>query len=360
MLQKSTIKVCNNVLFLIRTSREIMDFQKQPDELTSCERSNDNNSNLLNRVHSKISSIPGIGLFLALVSGIGIATCSFLKEIMPHVHPSFLVPASACVQLAFFLPFVIKNKYPLFGVNGEKSALFQRGFFGYCAFICTYTALDFISLGDMSAIVFSAPVFVSIFGYFILKEPCGLFQVGTIIVVLSGVFLISRPSFLFGSLEEDVSSTRDRITGVIISFGGCLSMAYTFVSLRRLKNTPTPAVISFFSLFCILAGSLTMNLWSYLEGRLLGLPKGTEWILVLCHGMSGVLAQLCFVMALKLESAGLVSVIRTIDIVAAFFFQAVFLTQPIEWTSILGAVIICTTCVVVAGKRYMDSRKTSL
>ena len=78
--------------------------------------------------------------------------------------------------------------------------------------------------------------------------------------------------------------------------------------------------------------------------------------MVAVNGVFAALNQVALVLSLKFETAGLVALLRTFDIVIAFIFQAGFLNQPIYWTSIVGAVIVTAGCVAVAVKKYRDSK----
>ena len=308
---------------------------------------------------NRLRVIPCMGLLMALLSGFFFATAQFTVDLMDHVDSSFVVMTRSLIQLAFFLPPAIYFREPLTGIAGERVALWERCFFGLSV-LTSYYALSFISLADSSAIGFSAPVFVSVFACFLLHEPCGLFQVSTVLGTLVGVVLIARPSFIFPEDSVlDVFSTDDRVIGIILSVVTCLTMAYTYVSMRKLQKTPTNVVVAVFSIFCIIVCSLVMNVVSFFSGVSVVIPHSTfDWTMIGVNGICGVLGQLTLVVALKLEEAGLVAVMRTFDIVIAFLYQAMFLNQPIQWTSILGAVIVCSGCIVVSLKKYFDSKRT--
>lgn len=62
-------------------------------------------------------------------------------------------------------------------------------------------------------------------------------------------------------------------------------------------------------------------------------------------------------MSLKLEEAGLVSLVRTFDIVMAFIYQTSFFPdQKVMVTSIIGAVIVCLSVVISFFKKLYDSK----
>ena len=309
-------------------------------------------------IMNKLRKVKGMGLFLALLTGCCMATAGFTVALMHSVDPTFVVASRSAIQLIFFLPVIISSKESIVGVEGEKMAVFERALTGFLEFTLHYYALRFVSLSDSSAIVFSAPVLVSIFACVLLKEPCGVFQVMTIFLTLVGVLLISRPTFLgFNSLIPDAFTIEERIIGISLSILCSLSMSYGFISMRKIPKTSTSVVVSFFSLFCVCVGSITLNVTSIVTGEVFATPQSLfDWGLIFANGMCGVIGQSLLVVALKLEEAGLVSLMRTIDIVVAFVYQGIFLPhQPLYWTSILGAVIICSGCVAVALKKYFAS-----
>lgn len=309
-------------------------------------------------VMKRLQMIPGMGCVLALLSGFFFATASFTVEVSGGVDPAFIVTTRSLMQLIFFLPLVIFFKEPIHGVEGERIALLERSVFGYTCFVLSYYALDYISLTDSSAIIFSAPVFTSVMACIFLKEACGVFQLISIIITIIGVFMIARPSFLFDvDTLSDVFSVEDRLTGVIMCVLCCLAVSYTYISMRKLQKTPTNAVITVFSIFCVCAGSITMNISSFISGKTIVVPQSSfSWLMITVNGICGSLAQASLVLSLKLEEAGLVSLLRTFDIVVAFFYQAVFLDQPIHWTSIVGSAVVCSGCIAVGLKKYYESR----
>lgn len=307
----------------------------------------------------KLQKIRGIGLVMALLTGCCMATAGFMVALMDSVDPTFVVITRSAMELIFFLPIVLYSKESLLGIKGERFAVFQRAVTGFFEFTLHYWSLRYVSLSDSSAIVFSAPVLVSIFACILLKEQCGVFQVSTILVTLTGVFLISRPSFIFNPTENEVFTVQERIIGISMAVACSLSMSYGFIAMRKLQKTSTSVVVSFFSIFCIIAGSMTLNITSLATNKVFVIPKSLrDWGFIFVNGMCGVIGQGLLVMSLKLEEAGLVSLMRTIDIVVAFGYQAMFLPQPLYWPSIAGAVIVCSGCVAVALKKYFTPKQT--
>lgn len=262
------------------------------------------------------------------------------------------------VQFAFYLPVALLLGDPLFGVDGERLVLFQRSVFGSACFLLNYYSLAYVSISDASSIAFSAPVFVSLFACLLLREPCTPFQILTIITALIGVTMIARPAFLFPDDDLDRHFHRDeRFVGTILSFATSLSMAYTFVLMRRLQKTPVSTVITYFSLFCIVAGALTAVLLNQIPDYKLHVPYDRrDYCLMLANGLCGVMGQAFLVISLKIELAGLVSLARTFDIVIAFLYQVTLLDQSATHMSIIGAAIVLISCAACACKKLTEAK----
>lgn len=262
------------------------------------------------------------------------------------------------MQLIIYGPLVLLARQSFLGVKGERWPLIARGFFGFCAFSLAYYSFRLIPLADASTIVFSAPVYVSIFACFLLKEKCGAFQIATITITIIGVMLISKPTFIFGEHEAHKAVVY-RMEGSILAFVSSLSTAFTFIMIRKLQKTPSGVVISAFSIVSIVSGIAVLVVLVETTGHSIRYPSDwtpTEWGWMIGNGLCGVLGQLFLTLALKVEEAGLVSLARTIDIVMAFIYQVSFLNEVVHWTSALGAVIVCMGVIVSAIKKYVQSK----
>ena len=264
-----------------------------------------------------------------------------------------------------YTPVIMYGRMNPVGAKGERVTLLLRGIFGFLGFALCYVAYRMIPLADASTIVFSAPVYVSVFACIILKEECGFFQTFTIGMTIIGVLLISKPTFLFGSDDESVVQVSLRMEGTVIAFVSSLCAAATFVMMRRLQKTPSAVVISIFSIVSIFMGIFVLfiirNCFREEAGMLaegIGIPETNEEIMwVIANGLCGVFGQLCLTVSLKIEEAGLVSLARTIDIVMAFLFQVAFLhSEVVHWTSVVGAVIVCIGVCVSALRRWLRGK----
>lgn len=268
------------------------------------------------------------------------------------------------INFIFYIPFTLYLRLNLLGVSGERFALFMRSLCGFLTLVLSYLSFRMIPLSDALTIISAAPVFVSIFGWMILKEECGIFQAFTISLTLVGVLLISKPTFIFASMGKAGDfSMSERTEGSVIALISCITAACVYIALRKLPKTPALVVINSYAIACVtgslIASCILVFIFPnsvYADG--ISLPSTWDevgWLLL--NGLAVVVAQISLTVALKVEEAGLVALTRTADIVFAFIFQICFLSnETIEVTSYIGAVIIFISVWLTATRRLLASK----
>ena len=79
---------------------------------------------------------------------------------------------------------IISGRMNPLGISGERFPLFMRCLNGFIAVSCAYLAFRKIPLGDASSIVFSSPIFVTVFACF--QHQVGIFEVFTLLLGIIG------------------------------------------------------------------------------------------------------------------------------------------------------------------------------
>ncbi|CAG2107587.1 unnamed protein product [Medioppia subpectinata] len=246
-------------------------------------------------------------------------------------------------QLVFYGTSIAINKYPLFGESGHRLHLALRAISGTIALSSVFMAYRLMPFSDASTIHFSSPVFVTVFAYFMLKEPFTVIQIISGVLTLIGVTIISKPEFLFES--ESTVIHEHRLEGTLLAALAAISAAFAIINLRKLKTTAAAVVVFWFAFAVIIFGSIVLLILDKYV-----LPTGVwTWSLLVAIGLLGIGDQYFLTIALQNESAGPVSVVRTFNIVLSFLWEALLLSDAIEWTSVVGATII-SSCVVILAR----------
>ncbi|XP_015793315.1 solute carrier family 35 member G1-like [Tetranychus urticae] len=301
----------------------------------------------------RIRAIPGIGLILALLSGVFFATGSLTVKLIQSVSGIEIAVIRSLITLIAFSIVVILCKHDLKSIPSERVPLALRCLTGCIGLILTYVSIKLIPLGDSQSIIFSSPVFVNFFAYLFLGEPCGLVQYVSIIFAMIGVLLISKPSFLFPDFDTDQNDAyaSTRTTGTLTALGACCGAASVFICIRKLQVTPSSVVIFWHSAVTVILGTILLIIRD-----LLVWPQGIQdYVLLLVCGVTGIAGQALMTLSLKLEKAGPVSLARTMDIVMAFVYQITILKEAVAWTSLFGAFILVFGVIIVALNKWYTS-----
>ena len=219
----------------------------------------------------------------------------------------------------------------------DRKALIGRSLTGFAALSLFYTATTRLSLGDVTTIHYTSPVFTALFAWIALRERTGLRVWASTALSLAGVALVARPSFLFGASPVDQTAALMALGGATLS-----AMAYTFV--RKLKDTDAPLVVIYWfsALGLGLALPFALPVWLW--------PTPAEWGFLLAVGVTTQGAQIFLTKGLHLEPAGRATAVGYLQIVFAFGWGLlVFGTSP-DVMSLLGAGVIAVGVLLAARK----------
>ncbi|XP_013793332.1 solute carrier family 35 member G1-like [Limulus polyphemus] len=295
----------------------------------------------------KFRGCPGLGIILALISGVCNVTCGTCFKLLPCMNPLQLLFYSSLFQTTVFSVMIIQTPGPVLEDISELKYLIIHIVTGVIGTNTTYYALRYIPLVDCMTIVFSTPAVIIILERFFLKRRIELFNVLTVVITLAGVSLITKPFTSFSNYDDSQRSA-DHVIGYILSVIACFTLAVYYVTVQLMKFTG-PSVVSFgLPLLTVIVNPVILTIsndWSLHDCGKDG------WVIV----MSSVLAtltQLFVITALKIEKAGPVSIARTTDIVIAFIYQSFLLKEKIQWTSVVGSVLVCTSVGLISWKKW--------
>jgi drug/metabolite transporter (DMT)-like permease len=226
-------------------------------------------------------------------------------------------------------------------VLGERRGLLVlRGLLGFGALTCFYYALIHLPLADATVIQYTNPVFAALLAIPFLRERVGWRELLSVAVSLTGVLLIARPAFLFGSEELRLPAF-----ALGVALMGAVFSGSAYVTVRKLGQTEHPlTIIFYFSAISVLA-SLPASALSAV------MPTPMEWLLLLAVGVTTQYGQIYLTRGLALEQAGRATAVGYLQIVFAATWGAVFLLElPDRWV-LGGAALVVGGTLLLAGTR---------
>ncbi|MGB0684275.1 MAG: DMT family transporter [Magnetovibrionaceae bacterium] len=192
--------------------------------------------------------------------------------------------------------------------------------------ISMYTALNVVPLADATAVLFFAPVLLTLLAGIFLKEPVGWRRLSAVAVGFSGVLLIVRPGFGPGS--GNVAPE------LIFAFLAACFLAVYMLVTKQLSGKDDERTTLFYT---TAPGALLLSLalpwiWADLTVQ--------AWAMMLACGALGAGGHYLLVQAFHLEDAGTLSPFLNAHLVAAMVYSLVFFGDPLTPTFFAGTSLI--------------------
>lgn len=222
------------------------------------------------------------------------------------------------------------------GAHISRAAL---GLFGMCFIFSTFL---FLPLAEATTLQFTLPIFATILGAIVLKEPTGWHRWGAVFAGFVGVLIVTQPGT--GHMAS---------IGVLTGLTGALMSAGVSIMLRQLSKTePAPTTVFWFSALSVPPTAIAFALYATPH------PLST-WLVLIGVGLAGGVAQLFMTASL---SAAPVAAVVPMDytglVWAAIYGWALFGAVP-SWSTWAGApIIIASGLYIVWREQRLRRTKT--
>ncbi|RMX53038.1 hypothetical protein pdam_00020358 [Pocillopora damicornis] len=291
-----------------------------------------------------------LGVIFAMASCVFFAFSSLFVKLLREIPPQEVVFFRSLVQVIFVLPPLIYSEVPVFEDTKHLPFLCVRGIAGTLALCCQFYAFQHMPLADATVIVFSSPIFTGVLAHFLLGEAWGLFDALATFLCFIGVVLIARPTFLFARQTEPANEESDfeQITASLVALCGAILTSIALIAIRKLKGVNFLVPVFYVGLSSVVLTTGAILAAGSFQSVICG--HSHEWFLF-GLGMCGLGGQALLTKSLQLERAGVVALVRTLDIALAFILQLLFLDYAANIYSITGAALVLGCNVLVILKR---------
>lgn len=217
-----------------------------------------------------------------------------------------------------------------------------RAAIGLAAMFCFFSAIMALPLAESTAIGFTIPIFATILGALVLREPTGPWRWGAVLAGFAGVLIVTQPG---------VGEIPGWAAGVALI--GCFLTANVSILLRRMSRTESTSTTVFW--FSVLS---LPPLGAFYISAAQPHPAAT-WAYLLGVGLLGGAAQFAMTGSLRL---GPVSVVVPMDysslLWAAGLGWLLFGALPAPATWIGAPIIIASGLVIVWRERVRRQQET--
>ncbi|WP_066629699.1 DMT family transporter [Labilibacter marinus] len=174
------------------------------------------------------------GYLLILASVISFALMSALVKMIPQVDSTVTTFTRFAVGVGILGILAMTGRIKLNFVNSPL--LLLRGFTGGLAVFMLYYSIVHLGVGKATVIVYSYPVFATLFSVLFFKEKVRLVQWVFVLMAFGGIFLLSVKS---GMKFSEVSKYE------LIALASSLLSAVSVVLVKKLHNTDSSYAIFF-------------------------------------------------------------------------------------------------------------------
>ncbi|MBS1833912.1 MAG: DMT family transporter [Acidobacteria bacterium] len=226
----------------------------------------------------------------------------------------------------------------------NRRLLLLRGLLGALGINCFYFSLVHLPLGDATLLQYTNPVFATLIAAVWVGERIGASEIISLVASLTGVILITRPAFLFGTHGSAIVPFH----AAVALFGAICSGA-AYAAVRKMASTEHPAVIVFYLPFVTLPLAIPFALASWTP------PTASQWLLLIAVGLSTQTAQVYMTKGLQAETAARATTTGYLQIVFAGLWGALVLGEvPSGWTFAGASVIVGSTLLLALGKQHAE------
>ena len=248
----------------------------------------------------------------------------FAKVLIQHYHPTQIVWARNASHLVFLLILFVPRTglVPLFKCN-RPLAQASISLLLLASTAMMFVALEFLPLANASAIIFTAPLIVTLLSVVLLHEKVGLPRWLAVLAGFAGMLIVMRPG---GALFH---------WAAFLVLGSATTYAFYQIVMRRIAGADTPETTAVYSvvLSTLLMSCVVPFFWKT--------PETLLHVAMFCGmGIIGGIGHYCIAHAMALAPASTISPFNYAQILGAIAFDyLVFATFPDLWTWVGAGVI---------------------
>jgi drug/metabolite transporter (DMT)-like permease len=261
-----------------------------------------------------------------------------VRQVSPDVHPFVIGFTRSLFGLLVVLPWIMSRPSMLQSAYSFRHVV--RAALKLASLVAFFAAFALAPLADVTAIAFTAPVFVTIGAWVFLSEQPRAARVAAVAVGFLGVLFVVRPG------QGGISA------GLALALLGAVLTAVIQLMLKPMSGRDSTETLVAWNLILTVPIALVPALLFWTP------PTLGQWFLLALQGVLGALNMGMVTRAFSLAEASLIVPIDflRLPIVAALAFMMFGQTVPVT-TWIGGAVIFAATLMMARTARRRPGRE---
>ncbi|MGN5373372.1 DMT family transporter [Sphingomonas hankookensis] len=282
------------------------------------------------------------GLALRLLAIFFLSTMSALIKLAETRGAS--LPETMFFRQACALPIVLAFVAAGPGLGSLRTARFKghlaRSMVGLVGMVFTFGAVLLLPLAEATTFQFTVPIFATLLGALVLREPTGWQRWSAVLVGFVGVLIVAQPG-----------SSHVPLFGAIVGLLAALFVAVVAILLRQLRDEPAGTTVFWFS-------TLTLPIIAVAYAFDLRGHDWLTWLVLVAIGVVGGMGQIALTAASR---AAPVAVVVPMDysglLWATIYGFLLFGVLPTPMTWVGAPVIIASGLFIVWREHRLGRQK---
>ena len=214
-----------------------------------------------------------------------------------------------------------------------------RSIAGTIAMFCWFFGLTLLPFADLTALTFTAPMFLTVLAMLFLGERIHGFRWTALILGFVGVLTMIGPHLSFGSGSP---------LGVAVSLAGAVFSALALMFLRSMSGGGREHAITitfYFSLTSMVCAAFTaLGGWP--------MPRGEQWLIIGAVGLLGVLGQLVMTLSYRYAEASTIAPLEYTSLLVAVIYGWLLFDEIPQLSIWIGAPLVIIAGLIILWREY--------
>jgi drug/metabolite transporter (DMT)-like permease len=264
-------------------------------------------------------------LWLVFAGFVLISMNSIVKTMGARLPAAELLFFRGAFGIVFLMPLVLWRGWRSVATRYPWMHLL-RTCFGTASMFAVFYSVTHMPLADATAILFSSPLFATVFAVLILRETVGWRRATATVVGFAGILVMMRPG----------AEAFDPVA--LVAVAGALMTGALAIIIRRLSGKDSPYIIIFWftTVGSLIALPFALAVWVP--------PLASDWPLLVLIGFLGLIGQTAFTFAFSTGESSAVAPFDYVRLIFAGLFGYLFFAElPDEWSLTGAAIIMAST-----------------
>lgn len=270
------------------------------------------------------------GIVLMCVSTVAFSVMHGLVRFVSDVLPPFQIAFFRNLfGLMFLMPLLLRSRFKLLRTN-RIGLHALRGVINIGAMLMFFTALSISPLAKVTALSFTAPIFMAVLAVIVLGERFRIYRWLAILLGFIGMLIILRPGFV--AID----------TGALLVTGAAALWAVAMILIKILSRTDSSLTIVAYMGIFLGAFSILPALWVWQ-------PFGLQtlgWMALI--GLFGTIAQMSLSQALKETDPTALMPFDFLKLIWTALIGAWFFAEIPDVYTLIGATVIFASGLFIA------------